>query len=69
MNHLRGLLVDFGIYYNQYGKHMILDGTTLVSIHCEQHWRKPDRAAKVLSGTIERRHFPDTRTMAYRLTA
>ena len=69
MDHLRGLLIDFGIYYNQYRGHMTLDGATPASIHRGQHWRKPDRLAKVLSGTIERRFFPDTRTTAYRMAA
>jgi hypothetical protein len=33
----------------------------------EQAWRKPDRSAKTIPGSIQLRHFPDARITVYGL--
>ena len=69
MDHLTSLLVDFELYYNEYRGHMTLNGTTPATVHRGEHWLKPALSAKRVSGSIECRLFPDTRTTAYRLAA
>jgi len=69
LDHLTGLLGDFELYYNQYRGHMTLGGATPEIIHRGDHWQQPALSAKRVSGGIECRFFPDTRTTAYRLPA
>ena len=38
-------------------------------IHRGEHWQEPDRAAKALPQSIQRRVFPDVRITANRLAA
>ncbi|HUT57587.1 MAG TPA: integrase core domain-containing protein [Phycisphaerae bacterium] len=65
LDHLSGLLDDFGAWYNDYRGHMTLGGATPTVIHQSQGWQKPERSAKVLPPNIERRVFADTRVTAY----
>jgi len=69
IDHLRGLLDDFGVYHNGYRGHMTLGGAPPVALYQGDEWHKPPRSAKVLPGNIERRLFPDVRVTAYRLAA
>ena len=69
MDHLSGLLDDFGVYYNRYRGHMTLGGAVPEIVHRGDHWQRPALSAKRVSGSIECRFFPDTRTTAYRLAA
>ena len=39
------------------------------AIHRGEAWQRPDPSAKILTGTMERRLFPDTRVTAFRLAA
>jgi hypothetical protein len=38
-------------------------------IHRGDRWQRPDRSAKTLFGSTDRRFFPDTRVTAFRLAA
>jgi transposase InsO family protein len=69
MDHLTSLLVDFELYYNEYRRHMTLRGAVPQAVHRGERWQRPDRSAKAVASTVERRFFPDTRTTAYRLAA
>jgi transposase InsO family protein len=69
MDHLTSLLVDFELYYNEYRGHMTLRGPVPEAVHRGERWQRPDRSAKAVASTVERRFFPDTRTTAYRLAA
>ncbi len=69
LDHLGQLLGDFSEYYNHWRGHSTIGGAVPAVIHCGEFWQRPDRSAKVLSGTIERRFFPDTRVTAFRLAA
>jgi transposase InsO family protein len=69
MDHLSQLLEDFSEYYNQWRGHSTLGGAVPAAIHCGEVWQRPDRSAKALSGTIERRLFSDVRVTAFRLAA
>jgi hypothetical protein len=53
----------------RYQGHMMLYRPTPLSLHRGQHCPKPDLLAEVLSGTVERRLLPATRTMAYPMAA
>jgi hypothetical protein len=68
-DHLELLLSEFAVYYNEYRGHMTLRGAVPQAVHRGERWQRPDRSAKALAGTVERRFFPDTRTTAYRLAA
>jgi hypothetical protein len=69
LDHLSGLLDDFGLYYSGYRGHMILDGALPRALYQGEEWHKPPRTAKALPGNIERRLFPDVNVTAYRLPA
>jgi transposase InsO family protein len=69
LDHLTDLLVDFELYYNQYRGHMALGGAVPETVHRGECWQRPALSAKRVSGIIECRLFPDTRTTAYRLAA
>jgi len=69
LDHLSQLLQDFGIYYNEYRGHTTLGGALPSVIHRGEQWNKPEKSAKAVPATIERRLFPDTQITAYRLAA
>jgi transposase InsO family protein len=69
MDHLTGLLDDFEVYYNAYRAHMTLGGALPAVIHSGVQWSKPDKSAKMLPATVERRVFADAAITAYRLAA
>ena len=69
LDHLEQLLREFAAYYNEYRGHATLGGAVPSMIHRGEQWSKPEKSAKVLPSTIERRVFPDTRITAYRLAA
>jgi transposase InsO family protein len=69
LDHLRQLLQDFEIYYNEYRGHTRLGGAVPSLIHRGERWTKPEKSAKTLPPNIERRVFPDTGISAYRLAA
>jgi transposase InsO family protein len=69
LDHLADLLVDFELYCNHYRGHMALGGAVPETVHRGECWHKPALTAKCVSGIIECRLFPDTRTTAYRLAA
>ena len=68
-DHLKQLLSEFAVYYNEYRGHMTLGGATPGVIHRRLHWERPDRSAKTLQPGIERRHFAEARVTAFRLAA
>jgi transposase InsO family protein len=68
-DHLSRLLDDFEVYYNAYRGHMTLGGALPAAIHRGEQWSKPDRSAKALPATVERRVFADTGITACRLAA
>jgi transposase InsO family protein len=69
MDHLSALLDDFEVYYNAYRGHTTLGGVLPAVIHSGGQWSKPDKSAKMLLATVERRVFADTGITAYRLAA
>ena len=69
MDHLSALLDDFEVYYNAYRGHMTLGGALPAVIHSGVQWSKPDKSAKMLPATVERRVFADAAITAYRLAA
>jgi transposase InsO family protein len=69
MDHLSRLLDDFEVYYNAYRGHMTLGGALPAVIHRGEQWIKPERSAKMLPATIERRVFTDAGITAYRVAA
>jgi transposase InsO family protein len=69
IDHLTQLLNDFSEYYNHWRGHSTIGGAVPSVIHRGEAWQRPDRSAKTVSGTIERRLFPDTRVTAFRLAA
>ena len=69
LDHLSQLLHDFEVYYNEYRNHATLGGALPAAIYRGEHWSKPEKPAKTLPATIERRLFPDTQITAYRLAA
>lgn len=60
---------DFAEHYNNWRGRSTIDGAVPAVLHREEAWQRPDRSAKALSGTIERRLSPDTRVIAFRLAA
>ena len=69
LDHLSQLLQDFQVYYNTYRGHTTLGGAVPAVMHCGEQWNKPEKSAKTLPVTLERRVFADTRITAYRLAA
>lgn len=69
MDHLGQLCDDFTEYYNRWQGHSTLGGAVPSVIHRGEVWQRPDRSAKTLPGSIERRLFPDTRVTAFPLAA
>ena len=69
LDHLAHLLADFELWYNDYRGHMRLGGAMPSAIHRGERWERPDRSAKALPRSIQRRFFPDVRITAYRLAA
>ena len=69
LDHLSQLLADFSEYYNHWRGHSTIGGALPAVIHRGEVWHRPDRSAKTLLGTAERRLFPDTRVTAFRLAA
>ena len=69
LDHIGQLLRDFTIYYNEYRGHATLGGAVPEVIHRGGQWSKPERSAKALPSSIERRFFPDMQITAYRLAA
>lgn len=69
LDHLSQLLHDFEVYYNEYRRHATLGGAVPQVIHRGEQWNKPEKSAKAVPATIERRFFADTQTTAYRLAA
>jgi transposase InsO family protein len=69
LDHLSQLLADFLEYYNHWRGHSTIGGALPAVIHRRQAWQRPDRSAKTLLGTVERRLFSDTRVTAFRLAA
>jgi transposase InsO family protein len=68
-DHLSLLLQNFEVYYNEYRGHTTLGGAVPSVIHRGEQWTKPEKSAKTLPPNIERRLFPDTQIIAYRLAA
>ncbi len=66
---LSRLLDDLAGHYNNWRGHSTIGGAVPAVLHREEAWQRPDRSAKALSGTIERRLSPDTRVIAFRLAA
>jgi transposase InsO family protein len=69
LDHLSQLLADFSEYYNHWRGHSAIGGAASSVIHRGEVWQRPDRSAKTLPGSIERRFLPDTRVTAFRLAA
>jgi transposase InsO family protein len=69
LDHLRQLLRDFEIYYNEYRGHARPGGAIPSVIHRGEQWAKPEKSAKTLPPNVERRFFPGTQITAYRLAA
>jgi len=69
LDHLGQLLGDFVLWYNEYRGHATLGGAVPSLIHRGEQWSKPEKSAKMLPPSIERRFFPDTQVTAYRLAA
>jgi transposase InsO family protein len=69
LDHLSELLADFAVYYNEYRGHRRLHGARPSMVYAEQPWRKPDRSAKTMPGSIQLRYFPDARITVYELAA
>jgi len=46
-----------------------LGGAVPEMIHRGGQWAKPEKSAKAVPATVERRLFPDTQITAYRLAA
>jgi transposase InsO family protein len=69
LDHLAQLLRDFAIYYNEYRGHATLGGAVPPMIHRGEQWTKPEKSAKTLPPSIERRVFSDIQITAYRLAA
>jgi hypothetical protein len=69
LDHLSQLLHDFGVYYNEHRGHATLDGAVPQAIYRGEQWNKPQKSAKAVPATIERRFFPDAQITAYRLAA
>jgi putative transposase len=69
LDHLDELLRDFEAYYNEYRGHTTLGGAIPSVVHRGEHWDRPEKSAKAVPATIERRIFADTQITAYRLAA
>jgi putative transposase len=69
LDHLRDLLADFDVYYNQCRCHRRLDGATPSMLHQRPAWEKPDRCAKRVAGPIRLRHFREQRITVLELAA
>ena len=69
LDHLAELLGDFVLWYNDYRGHATLGGALPAVIYRGEQSSKPEKSAKVLPSTIERRFFADTQITAYRLAA
>jgi transposase InsO family protein len=69
LDHVAELLTDFEYWYNDCRGHMTLGGAVPSLIHQGEHWQKPERSAKTLPHSIQRRVFSDVRITAYRLAA
>lgn len=69
LDHLKQLLQDFEIYYNEYRGHKTLGGAAPSLIHRGGKWTKPEKSAKTLPPNVERRFFPNTQITTYRLAA
>jgi hypothetical protein len=68
LNHLSQVLDDFSEYYDWRG-HSTIGGAVPSVTHHGDRWQRPDRSAKTVFGSIDRRLFPDTRVTAFRLAA
>jgi transposase InsO family protein len=69
LDHLDRLLRDFAVYYNDYRGHTTLGGAVPAVMYRGGRWHKPEKSAKTLPTNLERRVFPDTQIIAYRLAA
>ena len=69
LDHLRQLLQDFAVYYNDYRGHSRLGGAVPALVHRGEQWTRPEKSAKTVPAAIERRLFADARITAYRLAA
>jgi transposase InsO family protein len=69
LDHLCQLLDDFSEYYNHWRGHSTIGGAVPSVIHRGDRWQRPDRSARTVVGSIDRRFFPDTRVTAFRLAA
>jgi putative transposase len=69
LDHLAHLLDEFQVYYNRHRGHRRLHGAQPSMVYAGQRWRKPDRTAKTIPGSIQLRHFPDARITVYELAA
>ena len=69
LDHLSELLADFVVYYNEYRGHRRLGGAMPLMLYRGQTWRRPNRSAKTLLGSVRARHFAETRITAYELAA
>jgi transposase InsO family protein len=67
LDHLAQLLRDFAVYYNEYRGHTTLGGAVPSLIHRGEQWTRPEKSARTLPPSIERRFFADTRGTAFRL--
>lgn len=69
MDHLSGLLENFGMYYNCHRCHRRLGGATPSIIHQGHRWQKPDRSAKEIRGHVRVRQFTEPQITVYELAA
>ena len=69
IDHLSQLPDDFSECYSGWRGHRTLGGAAPSLIHRGDVWQRPCHSAKQVSGVVECRFFPDTRTTAYRLAA
>jgi transposase InsO family protein len=69
LDHLSGLLDDFGTWYNSYRGHTTLGGARPAVIYRGGQWSRPPKTAKMLPVAIERRVFAETSVTAYCLAA
>ncbi len=69
LDHLSELLAAFAVYYNEYRGHRRLGRATPLMLYRGQIWRRPNRSAKTLLGSVRTRHFAETRITVYELAA
>jgi transposase InsO family protein len=67
LDHLSELLADFAVYYNEYRGHRRLGGAMPLMLYRGQTWRRPNRSAKTLLGSVRTRHFAETSITVYEL--